>query len=69
MSVECTLAYIIYEAWIPAPSIEDGHKHILFLRFKGGPPECIITFKTWGEVSASNWVYGLSSSRSSIERE
>jgi hypothetical protein len=62
--VDCTIDHIIYEAWIPVPSIEHGHKHALFLRFKDGPPSCIPTYGTWDEVGKSDWIYGLLASTS-----
>jgi hypothetical protein len=59
MMVDCSVALILFEAWIPAPSIEHGHKHILFLRFKSGAPSCIPTYGTWEDISKSQRAYGL----------
>jgi hypothetical protein len=59
IGINCSIRHVVYEAWVPMSSVERGHKHILFLHFAEGPPDCIQTYETWKDLIDARWKYGI----------
>ena len=60
LAADCVIEHVLIEGWFPAPMIEHGHKHILFVRIAENVAGRLPVFNQWDQIGNADWMFGLS---------
>ncbi len=60
LAADCVIEHILFEGWFPAPMIEHGHKHILFVRMAENVAGRLPVFNKWDQIGNAVWMFGIS---------